>query len=225
MKPAISVLVPTRQRTALLEKMLDSLMATAADQSAVQVVLRIDEDDAESANYLRLCPWPTEIIVGPRYNGYATLAKFINEAAARATADLLIVVNDDVEFLTHGWETKLVSAAARYPDGIFDLGVDTVLNNANFVFPCQSRRQVEILGCFFDDRLVYPDIWLRDVLQPFGRAIRVPEVVIRHNWQGQTPDQRWAVPLTQTATYQVLYQRCVNEGRAKIQHALSEVPA
>jgi len=225
MTPHISVLVPTRRRTGLLETMLCSLMATVSDQAAVDIVIRIDDDDHESATYLGVAPFPCQMLVGPHYNGYPTLAKFINECADRAKADLLIVVNDDVTFETKGWDTKLVAMAAKYPDGIFDFGVDTVLNNANYVFPCQSRRQVETLGCFFDDRLIYPDIWLRDVLKPFGRAIRVPEVVIRHNWQGQSHEQRRAVPMTQTATYQALYHQCVREGQEKIRKALAEVAA
>lgn len=228
MTPHISVLVPLRERTALFDHMVQTLVSTAANPAGVEVIVRCDEDDEESLTYLRYrsMMWRAQVaesafIVGPRYRGYATLGTFINEAARLSRADLLLVVNDDVEFQTPGWDAKLVQVAQRYPDGMFDLAVDTVLNNANCVFPCQSRRQVELLGCFYDERVIYPDIWLRDVLQPFGRLIRVPEVVIAHCWNGQSPDQRGAAKIANTTDHQALYQQCVREGREKIQAVMA----
>jgi len=232
MTPTISVLVPTRQRTHLLDHMLTSLVITAADPGSVEVVFRIDEDDIESRTYLTspdLIGWLTMIghvyiVVGPRLNGYATLPILINEAARAATANLLIVINDDVEFKSSGWDRRLCEEARTYPDGIFNLGVNTVLNNPNFVFPCQSRRQIEALGWFYDPRLVYPDIWLRDVLMPFGRAVRVEDVIIEHQWAGQTEDQERAVQqIVSRPDYWPLYAQCVHEGRQKIAAVLQAV--
>jgi hypothetical protein len=223
----MSVLVPLRERTGTFDHMLETLVSTAADPSGVEVIVRCDEDDDGAVSYLRnrAITWRAQVaesafIVGPRLKGYATLGTFINEAARLARAELLLVVNDDVEFHTKGWDTRLVQVAQQYPDGIFDLAVDTVLNNANCVFPCQSRRQVELLGGFYDERVIYPDIWLRDVLQPFGRVVRVPEVVINHCWKGQSQDQQGAAKVSATADHQALYARCVEEGRAKVRRAL-----
>lgn len=228
MTPHISVLVPLRARTALFDHMVQTLVSTAANPAGVEVIVRIDEDDDDALTYLRqrAHTWRAQVaespfIVGPRYQGYATLGTFINEAARLSRADLLLVVNDDVEFQTPGWDTTLVDVAHRYPDGIFDLAVDTVLNNANCVFPCQSRRQVDLLGCFYDERVIYPDIWLRDVLQPSGRVIRVPEVVIAHHWNGQSPDQQGAAQIANTPAHHALYQQCVREGRDKIHAVLA----
>jgi len=232
MKPHLSVLVPLRERITLFDHMIQTLVSTAAEPSGVEIIVRCDEDDEVTQTYLRhrAITWRAQVcesafVVGPRYRGYATLGTFINEAARLSRADLLLVVNDDVEFQTPGWDARLVSVAQRYPDGIFDLAVDTVLNNANCVFPCQSRRQMQLLGCFYDERVIYPDIWLRDVLQPFDRVIRVPEVVIQHCWKGQSPDQQGAAKIAGTAEHQKLYARCVEEGRAAIRRVLVEVAA
>lgn len=213
----ISVLLPTRERVPLLHHMLSTLYATASDPDNVEVIARIDADDKPTIDYLQSLE-RVKCVQGDRL-GYALNARMVNECAVEATGDLLLVANDDLEFQTPDWDLKLKAAASWYPDGIFDLGVDTVLNNENFCFPCTSRRVVEILGCFFDDRLLYPDIWMRDVMMRFGRAVRVPEVVIRHNWNGQTEDQRRAMELVQRPGYDELYGRCVNEAFKKIQKA------
>ncbi len=214
MTPAISVIVPTRGRIRQLDRMLTSLWRTAGDPTCVEVILRMDLDDLET--YEPLAPDArVHIVVGERLNGYATLATLTNEAARAAAAPLILVVNDDVEFQTPAWDLALQAAAAAYPDGIFNLGV-TTMNAGKFVFPCVSRRQIDVLGCLFDERLVYTDIWLRDVVKPFGRAIRVPEVRIEHHWEGKTDDQTNAAAKVQTPEYQQLYALCVAEGQAKI---------
>lgn len=212
--PKISVLVPTRDRIAVLQTMLVSLYAKVSDADNVEVIARVDDDDQNTLDYLRRWPW-VRLICKSRV-GYAKNAQMVNECATESTGDLLLVANDDLIFETQDWDLKLATAAAAYPDGIFDLCADTVLNNENCCFPCISRRVYELLGHFFDARLLYPDIWLRDVMIPFGRVVRVPEVVIRHNWMGQTEDQQRAVSAVQNTNYEALYARCVEEARNKI---------
>lgn len=217
----VSVLVPTRGRVRLLNAMLSSLYATVSNPCNVEVIARVDDDDLPTIDYLSERSH-VKCIVKPRV-GYALNARMVNECAAEATGDLLLVANDDLDFQTLGWDRLLAAVAEKYPDGIFDLGVDTVLNNENYCFPCTSRKFVDLFGFFFDDRLLYPDIWMRDVMAPFGRAIRVPEVVIAHRWQGMTDDQARAVHATNTPWHRALYEQCVNEGRAKVAAVLEGV--
>lgn len=222
MTPRIAVVAAVRGRVDLLRTMLRSLFRTA--DNAVDVVLRCDSDDAEMLKYLSGRAGPhfigagARFIVGPRMDGYTNLPAFANEAARLSRGDLVLVVNDDAEFQTQGWDTKLLERAAQYPDGLFVLGVDT-LNAGNFVFPCVSRRHIDLFGGVFDERVVYADIWTRDVYAPFGRAIRVPEVRIDHHWQGMSADQRRAVSQIDHASY----QRAVEDGRARVRPMLELV--
>lgn len=213
-KPRISVLVPTRRRTHLFTQMLKSLRETAADALSVEVIARIDFDDPESAEYLRKAGVLT--IVGP-HGGYESHPRMFNECARLASADLLLGLNDDVIFGTPGWDTRLVEEAAKYPDGIFNIGVDSVMNPDHFVFPFVSRTLINLFGCLFHEQLIYPDIWLRDVLMPFGRAIRIYDVTIIHRWVGLSSDQQQVMGKAHTPEYHVLYNACVQEGRDKVQ--------
>jgi hypothetical protein len=226
--PRISVIAPTRTRTSVLDRMLQTLVTTAAHPDTVEVVLRCDWDDDESLSYVRACQatgWLQHTyrhgashILGSRLHGYATVPVFVNEAARLSHADLVFVVNDDVEFRSPGWDGALVDAAAAYPDGLFDLAAGCV---TQFAFPCVSRRQITLLGGVFDERLVYPDLWLRDVLMPFGRAMQLPQVRLSHNWVGQSADQQRACELTRSQDYAALYAQCVQEGRTRIREELA----
>lgn len=214
MKPHISVVAATRGRTRLLNHLLNSLWATAAEPDGVEVVFRVDFDDKETIEFLSQ-RGRSSFIVGPRLQGYATLGALVNEAARLSRADLVIVVNDDAEFKTHGWDMRLLAEAARFPDGIFDLGVTSVLNNDNFVWPCTSRRVIDLIG-IHDERVIYSDVWLRDVMAFYGRAIRVPDVIIEHKWIGLSVDQQRAIGSFDQAVHAAAYV----EARAKIGAAL-----
>jgi len=189
----ISVLCPTRKRVELLAKMLESCVAT--NHQSIEILMRCDFDDIDTLKFLQAPNSHNRVnqgavFAGPRLEGYKSLPVFFNELATKSHGELILMINDDAEFITPGWDVKLAEEAAKYPDGIFNLGVDTVYNAQNFVFPCISRKMYQILGKIHDERLIYSDLWLRDVAKTFNRAIYMPEVKISHKWVGLgTPDK------------------------------------
>ena len=108
--------------------------------------------------------------------------------AAVAAGDILMCCNDDVEFRTPGWPQLLLDEANRYPDGVFNIGVDVGLNDEKFPFSVVSRRMVEAMGCLNDSRLLFSDIFLLDVAKAFGRAVRLNTVTVFHDWAGHGSD-------------------------------------
>lgn len=178
----ISVLVATRKRIAFLMRMLESFAATVENQEEVEMLFRCDSDDHETIDYL--CTTPHKIIIGPRKEGYKTLPAFYNEMARVAAGDVLMCCNDDVLFQTPNWPGLILKEANKYPDGIFNLGVNVGLNDANFPFSIVSRKMVDILGFINDERLLFSDMFLLDVARHFNRAIRIPTVTIFHDWAG-----------------------------------------
>ncbi len=134
----VSLLVATRKRPGYLKKFLDSYYATTQGSGDCEIVFRVDYDDPESIQMLAEFGFLT--VVGPRRNGYRSLPSFYNEMARLATGDILFAVNDDVLIETPGWPRLVIEAANRYPDGIFNFGVSTVMHEDNYVFPCVSRK-------------------------------------------------------------------------------------
>jgi len=177
---------------------LNSLWATSSSEGAVEVVLRADEDDRETVGYLLGIAKPNfRLLVGPRKDGYKSLASFFNQMAKTAAGNLLMTCNDDVIFKTANWNRFVEEAATGYPDGIFDIGVNAILNPQYFVFPIVSRRWVEILGYIHDERLLFQGKFVRDVADALDRAIFLPSVIVHHDWGGFANDetsieaQRW----------------------------------
>jgi hypothetical protein len=215
---SISLLLPLRFNLPRRERLWHSLRTTLATAHPIEIVLRIDDDDTESEDWLRtaLDPKPSLILRGPRLRGYRSLPKFFNQMAAASTGDLLICGNDDMTFHTPNWPAEFLAVANHYPDGIFNLGALTFPAGA-FPFSCVSREVVRRLGFLNDERLLFSDIFLRDTLARFDRAIFLPHLHIKH--VGATnPDideikRKMAV---NAAEYWALHTRCVNEAVKKL---------
>jgi len=183
----ISVLVPTRHRTHRLRTMLESYRrTTGSDQSASELVFRVDDDDANTRQLLQ--EHGMRMVVGPRLGGYGSLPAFFNELALVAGGDVVMLGNDDMVFVTDGWATKVLAAANLYPDGLFNIGVQTH-NAAHYPLSVVSRAAVERLGFIYDPRIFWGDIYLRDVMGRLGRQHMLPDVEIQHDWAGHAPDK------------------------------------
>ncbi len=183
----ISVLLPTRKRVHILKAMLTSLWNTCHFSDTVEVICRCDHDDMETQEFLR--KQKATYIVGPRLKGYGSLPSFMNECACLSKGDLLLMCNDDCVFKTPGWDIKILECANQVPDGIFNIGVSTSLNDNLFPFSIVSRKLLSILGFINDERLLFSDIFLLDLMTEFGRAIRLPTVTIQHDWANPDDDQ------------------------------------
>lgn len=180
----VSVLVPTRGRVNNLQRLIASYRATVGPDMA-ELVFRVDDDDVETLAFLQTTHWT--VVRGPRLDGYRSLPTFFEEMRAVSVGDVLMCGNDDMEFLTPNWPALLLAMANRYPDGIFNLAVQT-LNAGNVPFSVVSAAAAAAIGHLQDPRVYWGDIYLRDVMRAYGRVIPLPDVQIAHHWQGQSPD-------------------------------------
>lgn len=212
----LSLLVPMRGNPGRRERFWASLRSTAPD---VELVIRLDDDDAETAAWARALDPPPIVVIGPQLKGYASLPRFFNEMAAVATGDLLMCGNDDMIFETPGWDAHYLARANQYPDGVFDIGSMTYPAGA-FPWSVVSRSVVQALGFLNDERLLYSDIFLRDVMGRFGRLLFLPDVAIAHDDPDHGEDLvANAAKLDaheHAGAYWTLHNRCVAEAVAKI---------
>lgn len=182
----ISVLIPTRHRVNRLRIVLDSYAATTEGGLTAELVFRVDDDDRETQDFL-LQHSGLHVVIGPRYQGYGSMARFFNELYLESHGDVLMCGNDDMIFRTPHWATEILQAANAYPDGVFDLGVAT-FNESHYPFSIVSRRVANHLGFLWDPRIFWGDVYLRDVMNAFGRCIMLPHVRVDHDWMGFHPD-------------------------------------
>lgn len=177
----ISVLVPTRKRVTHLQKMIASFEQT--NDGCAELVFRVDDDD----EHTQMALTGQNVLVGPRFNGYSSMHEFFNGMLSFASGDVLMIGNDDMVFKTPGWPTLILNEANKYPDGVFVFAVRS-FNDDHFPFAIVSRKAVDVLGFIWHPGLFWGDIFLRDVMGAFGRAVKLPNIEVEHEWMGHTPD-------------------------------------
>jgi GT2 family glycosyltransferase len=108
--PAITVIVPTRNRVDLLRNCIAGLYETAYPQFDL-IVIDNDSDDPVTLAYLRdIKDQGCKILP---YHGVFNYAAMNNAAAAIATGDLLCFLNNDIEMLEGNWLAHLARQAVK----------------------------------------------------------------------------------------------------------------
>jgi hypothetical protein len=176
----ISLLVPSRYRPDQLIEMWHSAIDTAVDQDALEMIVRIDDDDS-SYDKLRSRGTRGQIkwISGPR----DVLSKNWNEAYEKSQGDIVMHCADDIRFRTPAWDLHVNTAFDKSPDKlIFVYGRDGI-HDANLgTHGFLSRRWVEVVGYFVPPYFSsdYNDLWIDRVADSIGRRVYLPEIHTEH---------------------------------------------
>ncbi len=183
-KPALSLIVPTKERPRQLRQLLQSLAATAADPAALEVVLVIDAGDHESMAFgCDRVPLKKVVVEPGRSMGTLNTAGY--EASA---GNYLMLLNDDVIARTRKWDRKVLACFRDFPDGIALVHVNDGLFGAGMcTFPIVSRRFCELTGgiCPRDYLRYRIDDHIEDIFNLLTflgerRTLYLPDVVFEH---------------------------------------------
>ena len=138
----VSVLIPSRERPAMLQ---DSIMSLGDD---VEILVYVDDDDPQLVAYTTVRHPNMTLIIGKRHT-YHKLHYYYNTLAKLATQDWLMVWNDDAEMLTKDWTKHL-----HKPINPEVINFDE--NPQNNLFPLISRQMYEVMGHYlikFNNRI------------------------------------------------------------------------
>ena len=139
----ISLLLPTRGRPRLVQRLFDSLVLTTSDLENLEVVLYVDEDDRESRDLSHSSLFLLKIVgLSGQTMGH------MNRACYEASRGrYVMLINDDMIFRTPHWDTRVMTAFSSLPDEIaLVYGNDLDQGDAVPTFPIVSRTVCEVLG-------------------------------------------------------------------------------
>lgn len=156
----ISVLLPTRKRTKLAQKSLETLISRAEKPEDIEILLGIDNDDSETKEWLtsdfilqskiKIIPIMFERL------GYHQMHKYLNQLTKMSKGDWLFFWNDDAIMVSNSWD-----AIIRGMDGNFAVLRTQVTNHQHpyALFPIVPREWFNELGFLSDtcqsDRYIY----------------------------------------------------------------------
>ncbi len=188
----LSLLCPTRERVANVERFLDSVARTAAAPGRVEALFYVDSDDPELAAYQALferARW--------RFGRIGRCALHVgepvgvphawNHLAAHADGDALMMANDDQLYIDYGWDTRLdariTELTALHRDGVLCLYFDDgQYPEGACDFPILTRPWYDTLGYFTPTIFQQWEVekWVFDIADRLRRLYPVPGVLVEH---------------------------------------------
>ena len=183
----LSVLLPTRKRTQLVEKTVRTLLELADNPKRLEVLIAYDNDDAQSADYFKSNCWRDLI---SSYNctsqefcveswGYYDLNKYYNYLSNNSKGCWYLIWNDDALMLTDGWD----SVVEKYKDYIGMLSIETT-NNPHCLFPIVPKLWKDLFGTLCDDHNAI-DSWIYHICK-IANCVKEVEIKTFHDRFSET---------------------------------------
>ncbi|MDE2275107.1 MAG: glycosyltransferase family 2 protein [Burkholderiales bacterium] len=110
--PAVSIIVPTRDRLPLLRRCVDSVLARTAGVDFELLIVDNGSRDAATLSYLRQLAHNEPRVRVLRDEGPFNFAALNNAAAAQARGGHLLLLNNDTEVINPDWLSEMLGAAA-----------------------------------------------------------------------------------------------------------------
>jgi hypothetical protein len=180
-----SIILPTRKRTNLLHKILDSIELRTKNLNEVEVFLIFDNDDRETERFTKdyKRSWIMPLV---RSRGDNLSRDYYNWCLQFTSGNYLWAMNDDAEIETQDWDSIILEKMKPYRVGMGSVSCphyDFKNQIAPFsYFPIMNRETVKRLGYFMPEE--FPGWGADDRLAKiFGIAnknIPIPEVRINH---------------------------------------------
>jgi len=179
----VTVLLPTRCRTSLITRTVESLLSLADDPAQIEIAVAYDEDDAESHDFFSSPAWvdlvskygtATQVHKTPIW-GYVELHRYYNLLAQHARGQWLLIWNDDALMKSTGWDSMI----KREQDHMGMLHMITENYRPKFaLFPLIPRKWIDIFGSVSLSNS--NDSWIHHICLE-ANAIKLIDAVVFHD--------------------------------------------
>ena len=139
----IASFILVSNRPANIEALFENIQATVADPTRIEVAVKIDDGDTAMQDVMARetarRPFTIKTLSGPRPESHFTLWKSLNDLHRLVDPSAYFVsnINDEVRFVSTGWDIVLGQHTGIFPDHIYRLRVSRFkLRNYFDVWEC-----------------------------------------------------------------------------------------
>ncbi len=192
----ICLIMATRGRPHMLAEVFTALKQHTVQKEKVSLWLYVDEDDATTRKAiadgtLNDAGVQLHWHIGQQTSGLGQMQQILWEVSGR-TAEVFMVLGDDVRFDTLGWDNILRDTAAKFPDGIFLASPHDPMTADTCTYPVFGWNWLETLQSLFCGHFPfwYDDRWVHQIGEMAGRYAWLPIVVQPVGGKGKTRRMR-----------------------------------
>lgn len=173
----VSVIMHSRGRPNLFMKSIASLVKTCSNIDEVEIVMKLDSDDATAPEYLDIlnkCPFSYKILVYDRMEAYWSLYIFQNDLSRIANGDVLWLFNEDNQIVSGDWLHAFRESRNVFPDNIYVCHVPGHASKkaGKCVSPAYTREWFQVTGMVSPH--VFSDRFLSVIAGQLGRFLYTP---------------------------------------------------
>ncbi len=186
--PEISLILPTRDRSRLVQRLLRDILETVSDPKALEIILYLDRDDPETAKI----SYPALRLLKITGEKKETMGRITQICFEKSSGRIIALVNDDIVIRIKDWDKKIKEAFSLFPDQIgLVYPNDRYYGKKVATFPVMSRKTCELLGGIcpaeYDRHCIDShifDVFERLLRLGFQRSVYLKEVVFEHMHYG-----------------------------------------
>jgi len=182
----LSLILGSRGRPEKLKKCLESIRTTVSDFSNIELVIGIDDDDAEEQKviqeFLPNCIMENKVLVFKQ--PYYLNDKF-NFLAQNTKHNLVLAVSNDLQFKTPGWDKIIIDEFDLIPkDKIYLMwlndGAGSEKLPRHYVI---HKNYMNIIGNYSANLLIHycSDNWIYEVTKSLGRQKYLKHIEVAHS--------------------------------------------
>jgi hypothetical protein len=169
---------------------------TPQKKEKVSLWLYVDEDDlitrkAIDSGVLKDAGVRMHWHFGEQTSGLGEMQQILWQISGR-TAEIYMVLGDDVRFDTPGWDNILREVAVKFPDGIFLASPHDPMTADTCTYPVFGWRWLETLQSLFCGHFPfwYDDRWVHQIGIMANRYVELPIVLLSIGGKGKTRRMR-----------------------------------
>ena len=192
----ICLIMATRGRPESLAQVFAALKDSTARKEKVSLWLYVDEDDtvtrkAIDDGHLSVAGVQLHWHIGPQTAGLCETQHTLWRNSG-GTAEIYMVLADDICFGTPGWDDLIRETSAKFPNGIFLACPHDPMTADTCTYPIFGWRWLETLQHIFPGHFSYwyDDRWVHQIGEMAGCYVRLPIVILPIRGKGKTRRMR-----------------------------------
>jgi hypothetical protein len=190
----IYLMLPTYKRIDKLSKFIQSAQSTVSDPESVILMLCINENDSETAEYIKQNPPAFDIRIINEKTQQPNLPVYYNSMAASIPArerdsTVISMVGDDMVFVTQGWDKIVLDMINNNNGEVIVYGDDDYIGHDKLMVHLfttfkmvEATEKLFMCPAFHADMI---DIVWTNVGLLTGTARYIPELHIRHEHESK----------------------------------------
>ena len=184
-KHFITILLPTRKRTKMVQKSVAGLLDLTRDAKRIHIAVAYDHDDEESQTYFSSFSWhnlveptgATQSVHEIQRLGWMDLHEYYNHLAKSVDSAWYFIWNDDAYMRSYAWDQEIFDN--NNPTQMLSMESNGKRPEST-LFPCVSKLWVDTFGMIGMNPV---DQWIQDITYEIGCYKRISSEIFHDHFQ------------------------------------------